>query len=113
MGSAIALLISYSESRKQKLSVAYDLISCGAIWSAFVPIEVRLTPGIPDTFTRQLHPSPIYAALVALALATFPLSEFVGSFLEFSFFRHVPTLLFGIHNLEYWLKINFVMSVCL
>jgi peptidoglycan/LPS O-acetylase OafA/YrhL len=82
-------------------SKKYDLLSLAGILVAFVLIQVRLIPGVPDAITRQPYISPVYAALVAFALATVPFSTFLANFLEMRFFKRVATLSFGLYLWHY------------
>lgn len=97
LGACAALYISNKKSKETQPSRKYDLLSLAAIVAAFVLIQTRLIPGVPDAITRQAYLSPVYAALVAFALANVPFSTFLGNFLEMRFFKRVATLSFGLY----------------
>jgi peptidoglycan/LPS O-acetylase OafA/YrhL len=101
LGASAALYISHRKSKGTQPSKKYDLLSLAGILVAFVLIQVRLIPGVPDAITRQPYISPLYAALVAFALATVPFSTFLASFLEMRFFKRVATLSFGLYLWHY------------
>jgi len=101
LGASAALYISHRKSKGTQPSKKYDLLSLAAILVAFVLIQVRLIPGVPDAITRQPYISPLYAALVAFALATVPFSTFLANFLEMRFFKRVATLSFGLYLWHY------------
>jgi peptidoglycan/LPS O-acetylase OafA/YrhL len=101
LGACAALYISHKKSMGTQPSKKYDLLSLAAILVAFVLIQVRLIPGVPDAITRQPYISPLYAALVAFALATVPFSTFLANFLEMRFFKRVATLSFGLYLWHY------------
>jgi peptidoglycan/LPS O-acetylase OafA/YrhL len=101
LGACAALYISHKKSKGTQPSRKYDLLSLAGILVAFVLIQVRLIPGVPDAITRQPYLSPVYAALVAFALANVPFSRFLGNFLEMRFFKRVATLSFGLYLWHY------------
>jgi peptidoglycan/LPS O-acetylase OafA/YrhL len=101
LGASAALYISHRKSKGTQPSKKYDLLSLAAILVAFVLIQVRLIPGVPDAITRQPYISPLYAAIVAFALATVPFSTFLANFLEMRFFKRVATLSFGLYLWHY------------
>lgn len=101
LGACAALYISHKKSMGTQPSKKYDLLSLAGILVAFVLIQVRLIPGVPDAITRQPYISPVYAALVAFALATVPFSTFLANFLEMRFFKRVATLSFGLYLWHY------------
>ena len=101
LGACAALYISHKKSMGTQPSKKYDLLSLAAILVAFVLIQVRLIPGVPDAITRQPYISPLYAAIVAFALATVPFSAFLANFLEMRFFKRVATLSFGLYLWHY------------
>jgi peptidoglycan/LPS O-acetylase OafA/YrhL len=101
LGASAALYISHRKSKGTQPSKKYDLLSLAAILVAFVLIQVRLIPGVPDAITRQPYISPLYAAIVAFALATVPFSTFLANFLEMLFFKRVATLSFGLYLWHY------------
>jgi peptidoglycan/LPS O-acetylase OafA/YrhL len=101
LGASAALYISHRKSKGTQPSKKYDLLSLTAILVAFVLIQVRLIPGVPDAITRQPYISPLYAAIVAFALATVPFSTFLANFLEMRFFKRVATLSFGLYLWHY------------
>jgi peptidoglycan/LPS O-acetylase OafA/YrhL len=101
LGASAALYISHKKSKGTQPSKKYDLLSLAAILVAFVLIQVRLIPGVPDAITRQPYISPLYAAIVAFALATVPFSTFLANFLEMRFFKRVATLSFGLYLWHY------------
>lgn len=101
LGAFAALYISNKKSKGTQPSKKYDFLSLAGILIAFVLIQVRLTPGVPDAITHQPYISPVYAALVAFALANVPFSTFLGNFLEMRFFKRVATLSFGLYLWHY------------
>ena len=101
LGACAALYISHKKSKGTQPSRKYDLLSLAGILVAFVLIQVRLIPGVPDAITHQPYLSPVYAALVAFALANVPFSRFLGNFLEMRFFKRVATLSFGLYLWHY------------
>jgi len=101
LGACAALYISHKKSKGTQPSRKYDLLSLAGILVAFALIQVRLIPGVPDAITRQPYLSPVYAALVAFALANVPFSRFLGNFLEMRFFKRVATLSFGLYLWHY------------
>jgi peptidoglycan/LPS O-acetylase OafA/YrhL len=101
LGASAALYISHRKSKGTQPSKKYDQLSLAAILVAFVLIQVRLIPGVPDAITRQPYISPLYAAIVAFALATVPFSTFLANFLEMRFFKRVATLSFGLYLWHY------------
>jgi len=101
LGASAALYISHRKSKGTQPSKKYDLLSLAAILVAFVLIQVRLIPGVPDAITRQPYISPLYAAIVAFALATVPFSTFLANFLEMRFFKRVATLSLGLYLWHY------------
>ena len=97
LGASAALYIAHKKSKSTEASRKYDLLTATGILLAFVLIQVRLTPGVPDPITRQPYISPIYAALVAFALANVPFSKYISNFLEKRFFKRVATISFGLY----------------
>jgi hypothetical protein len=101
LGACAALYIANKKSKGTKASRKYDWLTATGILLAFVLIETRLTPGVPDAITRQPYISPVYAALVAFALANVPFSKYISEFLEKKFFKRVATLSFGLYLWHY------------
>jgi peptidoglycan/LPS O-acetylase OafA/YrhL len=101
LGAAAALFIAHKKAQNAERATKYDLIAFGALFVAFVLIQVRLVPGVPDPLTRQPYISPLYAGLVAIGLATVPFSKVIGNFLENKFFKRVATLSFGLYIWHY------------
>ena len=95
LGASAALYIAHKKSKLTVASRKYDLLTVTGILLAFVLVQMRLTPGVQDPLTQQPYLSPIYAALVALALANVPFSKYTSNFLERRFFKRVATLSFG------------------
>ena len=101
LGASAALYIAHKKSKLTVASRKYDLLTVTGILLAFVLVQMRLTPGVQDPLTQQPYLSPIYAALVAFALATVPFSTFLANFLEMRFFKRVATLSFGLYLWHY------------
>ena len=101
LGASAALYIAQKKSKLTVASRKYDLLTVTGILLAFVLVQMRLTPGVQDPLTQQPYLSPIYAALVAFALATVPFSTFLANFLEMRFFKRVATLSFGLYLWHY------------
>lgn len=97
LGASAALYIAHKKSKLTVASRKYDLLTVTGILLAFVLVQMRLTPGVQDPLTQQPYLSPIYAALVALALANVPFSKYTSNFLERRFFKHVATVSFGLY----------------
>jgi len=97
LGASAALYIAHKKSKLTEASRKYDLLTVTGILLAFVLVQMRLTPGVQDPLTQQPYLSPIYAALVALALANVPFSKYASNFLERRFFKHVATVSFGLY----------------
>jgi peptidoglycan/LPS O-acetylase OafA/YrhL len=101
LGAAAALFIAHKKAQNTERATKYDLIAFGALFVAFVLIQVRLVPVVPDPLTRQPYISPLYAGLVAVGLATAPFSKVIGNFLENRFFKRVAILSFGLYIWHY------------
>ena len=101
LGASAALYIAHKKSKLTVASRKYDLLTVTGILLAFVLVQMRLTPGVQDPLTQQPYLSPIYAALVALALANVPFSKYTSNFLEIRFFKRVATLSFGLYLWHY------------
>ena len=101
LGASAALYIAHKKSKLTVASRKYDLLTVTGILLAFVLVQMRLTPGVQDPLTQQPYLSPIYAALVALALANVPFSKYTSNFLERRFFKRVATLSFGLYLWHY------------
>ena len=101
LGASAALYIAQKKSKLTVASRKYDLLTVTGILLAFVLVQMRLTPGVQDPLTQQPYLSPIYAALVALALANVPFSKYTSNFLERRFFKRVATLSFGLYLWHY------------
>jgi len=101
LGACAALYIANKKSKGTSASRKYDWLTATGILLAFVLIEARLTPGVPDAITRQPYISPVYAALVAFALANVPFSKYISEFLEKKFFKRIATLSFGLYLWHY------------
>ncbi len=97
LGASAALYIAHKKSKSTVASRKYDLLTVSGILVAFVLVQIRLTPGVQDPLTHQPYLSPIYAALVALALANVPFSKYISNFLEKRFFKRVATVSFGLY----------------
>jgi peptidoglycan/LPS O-acetylase OafA/YrhL len=106
-GSLAALIIATFRARDILNSVAFDfstlLFATAAIWL----VAVRLTPGAPDSITKQPYMAPLFAILISGVIVSAAFSTKVSGFLDNQLFRWIAKLSFGIY-LWHMLLINII-----
>ena len=96
-GSLAALIIVALTSRDFKKSIAFDLSTLLFTISAIWLVANRLTPGAPDSFTKQPYMAPLYAILMAAVLVSASMSTQISKILDNKLFRWIAKLSFSIY----------------
>lgn len=96
-GSLAALIIVALISREFKKSIAFDLSTLLFTISAIWLVANRLTPGAPDSFTKQPYMAPLYAILMAAVLVSASMSTQISKILDIKLFRWIAKLSFSIY----------------
>ena len=97
IGALAALIIAKLASSSQGKKLYFDGGAILLILAAIALVGVRLTPGAPDSFTRQPYLSPFYAILMALALVAVSQSVFLFKIVDNRFFVWVSQISFGVY----------------
>ena len=84
-------------SRDFKKSIAFDLSTLLFTISAIWLVANRLTPGAPDSFTKQPYMAPLYAILMAAVLVSASMSTQISKILDNKLFRWIAKLSFSIY----------------
>lgn len=96
-GSLAALIIVALTSRDFKKSTVFDLSTLLFAISAIWLVATRLTPGAPDSFTKQPYVAPLYAILMAAVLVSASMSTQICKILDNRLFRWIAKLSFSIY----------------
>ena len=96
-GSLAALAIVTLTSREIKKSIAFDLSTLFFTIAAIWLVASRLTPGAPDSFTKQPYMAPFYAILMAAVLVSASMSTQIYRILDNKLFRWISKLSFSIY----------------
>ena len=97
IGALAALIIAKLQSTPKEKKIYFDGGAILLIIAAIALVGVRLTPGAPDSFTRQPYLSPFYALLMALALVGVSQSVFLFKIIDNRFFVWVSQISFGVY----------------
>jgi peptidoglycan/LPS O-acetylase OafA/YrhL len=96
-GSLAALIIVSLRARGTLKARAFDLsfvlFAAAATWL----VSTRLTPGAPDSFTKQPYVAPFYAILMAGALVSASMSTQIYRLLDNKLFSWIAKLSFSIY----------------
>ena len=96
-GSLAALIIVSLRARGTLKARAFDLsfvlFAAAATWL----VSTRLTPGAPDSFTKQPYVAPFYAILMAGALVSASFSTQIYKLLDNKLFSWIAKLSFSIY----------------
>ena len=96
-GSLAALIIVSLRARGTLKARAFDLsfvlFAAAATWL----VSTRLTPGAPDSFTKQPYVAPFYAILMAGALISASMSTQIYRLLDNKLFSWIAKLSFSIY----------------
>lgn len=96
-GSLAALIILVLKFRGTVKSRAFDLSFALCAISATWLVAIRLTPGAPDSFTKQPYLAPFYAILMAGALVCASFSTHIFKLLDNKLFVWIAKLSFSIY----------------
>jgi peptidoglycan/LPS O-acetylase OafA/YrhL len=97
IGALAALIIAKLHSSSKVKKLYFDGVAILLILAAIALVGVRLTPGAPDSFSRQPYLSPFYALLMAFALVAVSQSVFFFKVIDNPFFVWVSQISFGIY----------------
>jgi peptidoglycan/LPS O-acetylase OafA/YrhL len=97
IGALAALIIAKLASSSQEKKLYFDGGAILLILAAIALVGARLTPGAPDSFTRQPYLSPFYAILMALALVAVSQSVYLFKVVDNRFFVWVSQISFGVY----------------
>jgi peptidoglycan/LPS O-acetylase OafA/YrhL len=97
IGALAALIIAKLASSSRGKKLYFDGGAVLLILAAIALVGARLTPGAPDSFTRQPYLSPFYAILMALALVAVSQSVYLFKVIDNRFFVWVSQISFGVY----------------
>jgi peptidoglycan/LPS O-acetylase OafA/YrhL len=100
-GSIAALFIAkvtLNEPNKK-----YDLLAIVSLLTAFIFVLIRVTPGAPDSFTKQPYGAPIYSILMAVTLFGSACGTYLHKFLDNRLFNYLANISFGIYLWHYFI----------
>jgi peptidoglycan/LPS O-acetylase OafA/YrhL len=97
IGALAALIIAKLHSNSNGKKLYFDGGAILLILAAIALVGIRLTPGAPDSFSRQPYLSPFYALLMALALVAVSQSVYLFKVVDNRFFVWVSQISFGIY----------------
>jgi peptidoglycan/LPS O-acetylase OafA/YrhL len=109
LGSTAALFISWRSSRGSRGTVIGDLLGIASLTGAFQLVLSRLVPGNPDQLTHQPYVSPIFAALISIAIAAISQSVWLWQLLDNQLFRYVAKVSFGLY-IWHWFIISLIQN---
>jgi len=107
LGSLAALIIVQLRSLPISKSIFFDVTAIFALLGALLLVVMRLDPGSPDSVTNQPYLAPLYALLMAIALATGAHGRFLGTLLDNCLFKWIAKISFGIY-LWHMMVISFI-----
>ena len=107
IGSCASLFICWRYSKAGLPSVLGDVVGCVALLTALGLVLIRLNPGAPDDITHQPYLTPLFPALIALALAGISQGKILWRLLDNAFFRYIASISFGLY-VWHWLLISIV-----
>lgn len=97
IGAMAALLIAKLQSGSTGKRLFFDGGAILFLITATALVGIRLTPGTPDSFTRQPYLSPVYALLMALALVGISQSKFLYKLIDNRLFVWISQISFGVY----------------
>lgn len=97
IGALAALLIAKLQSMSQQKNKYFDISAIVLLIAAIALVGMRLTPGAPDTLTRQPYLSPFYALIMGLALVGVSQSVFLYKIVDNRLFRWISQISFGVY----------------
>jgi peptidoglycan/LPS O-acetylase OafA/YrhL len=97
IGSLAALLIAKLQRSSREKKFYFDGGAILLMIAAIALVGQRLTPGAPDSFTRQPYLSPFYALLMAFALVGISQSVFLYKIFDNRLFVWISQISFGVY----------------
>jgi len=107
LGSCASLFICWCSSRATLPTAVGDTVGFIALLAAFGLVLMRLNPGVPDDVTHQPYLTPLFPALIALALAGISQGKVMWRLLDNTLLRYVARISFGLY-IWHWLLISIV-----
>jgi peptidoglycan/LPS O-acetylase OafA/YrhL len=97
IGSLAALLIAKLQRSSREKKFYFDGGAILLMIAAIALVGQRLTPGAPDSFSRQPYLSPFYALLMAFALVGISQSVFLYKIFDNRLFVWISQISFGVY----------------
>jgi peptidoglycan/LPS O-acetylase OafA/YrhL len=109
LGSTAALFISWRSSKSSRDTVVGDVVGLASITVALHVVLTRLNPGNPDPLTHQPYVAPIFAGLIAIAIAAVSQSLWMWRVFDNPIFRYVAKVSFGLY-IWHWFIITLIQN---
>lgn len=97
IGAMAALLITKLQTNRKERKFYFDICAILSMIAATALVGIRLTPGVPDSITRQPYLSPFYALLMALALVGVSQSVYLFKIIDNRLFVWISQVSFGVY----------------